>query len=683
MGACAKEIVSGTIFSDGESMTDEANLKNVFMQAPSAMAILEGPDHVFTLANEKYMQLIGVGRDIIGLPVMIALPETALGGFLELLDGVFRTGRPHYGQEVSVFLDRRGDGQLEESFVDFVYQPFLRKDGNIIGVLVHAVDITEQVALRKKAEQSEQRLRNLISEAHVATGVYFGREMRIEYANDAMIRLWGKDRSVIGKTLREALPELEGQPFHDLLDNVYTTGRMYWGKEDRVDLMVNGKLETGYYHFTYKALRDPDGRIYGVLNMAIDVTEQFLYRTRVERSETHLKNVIMTAPVAMCILLGPSHVVETANDKMIELWGKPRESLMNRPLFEGLPDTREQGLEPFLAKVYESGKVFHANERPVSLRRRGNHETIYLNFVCEPYRNIDGEIVGVLVISIDVTDQVAARQKIEEVVAHRTAQLAGANLDLQRSNDQLSQFAYVASHDLQEPARKISTFIDLLQQSLQNIDGRSKNYIEKIDDAATRMLTLIRDVLKFSHVTTGSPEISAVDLNAVLSNVQRDLEVTIEKKHARIESDRLPTIEGIPVQLSQLFSNLMSNSLKFVSKNRRPRIEVRSRPLASDEVRRNPSLNPELQYCQIDFTDNGIGFNQSNAEQIFDIFQRLHGKSEFEGTGIGLAICKKIVQNHNGDISAESVKGEGTTFHVILPSSQQIDSALINRDRPQ
>lgn len=671
MGARAADIIPGTIFSARESMTGEANLTNVFMQAPSAMAILEGPDHVFTLANDKYMGLIGVGRDIIGLPVRKALPEIADAGFLDLLDEVFRTGRLRYGQEVSVFLDRKGDGQLEESFVDFVYQPFLKSDGRIIGVLVHAVDITEQVALRKKAEESEQRLRNLIAEAHVATGVYLGREMRIEYANDAMIRLWGKDRSVIGKTLREALPELEGQPFHDLLDNVYATGRMYLGKEDRVDLMVNGKLETGYYHFTYKALRNHDGRIYGILNMAIDVTDQFLYKTRVERSEAHLKHLVMTAPVAMCILLGPSHIVETANDKMIELWGKPRESLMNRPVFENLPDTREQGLEPLLAKVYESGKAFRANERPVSLIRYGKHETIYLNFVCEPYRNIDGEIIGVLVISIDVTDQVLARQKIEEVVAHRTAQLAGAILDLQRSNDQLSQFAYIASHDLQEPARKISTFIELLQQSLPDIDGRSKNYMERIDDAATRMLSLIRDVLKFSHVSTGVAEHSSIDLNAVLGEVQRDLELTIEEKHARIESDHLPTIEAIPVQISQLFSNLISNSLKFVSKNRRPCIEVRSRPLASDEIRRNPSLNPQLQYFQIDFTDNGIGFNQSNAEQIFDIFQRLHGKAEFEGTGIGLAICKKIVQNHNGDISAESIKGEGTTFHVILPSSNR------------
>lgn len=652
-------------------MTGEVNLNNVFMQAPSAMAILEGPDHTFRLANEKYMQLVGFGRDIIGHPVRKALPETADAGFVALLDDVFQTGRPRYGHEVSVLLDKKGDGLLEEAFVDFVYQPYLKGNTEIIGVLVQAVDITEQVISRKKVEQSEQRFQNLISEAHVATAVYTGREMKIEYANDAMVRLWARDRSVIGKTLREALPELEGQPFHELLDSVYTTGTMYWGKEDKVDLMVNGVLETGYFNFTYKPLRNGDGEIYGILNMAIDVTEQYLYKTKVERSEANLRNLIMTAPVAMCLLLGPSHVVETANEKMIELWGKPREGVMNKPIFEALPDAREQGLELLMATVFETGEAFNGNERPVSLMRHGQLQTVYVNFVYEPYRNVDGELIGVVAIAIDVTDQVKARQKIEEVVAARTAQLADANADLQRSNEQLSQFAYIASHDLQEPARKIATFIDLLAKSLTDVDARSKRYIEKIDSAAARMLTLIRDVLTFSQVSTEPSARSLIDLNTVLADVQHDFELTIGEKHASFESNHLPTIEGIPVQISQLFGNLVSNSLKFTTDGRRPEIKIHSRLVERDDLPPGRPLNPRVQYHQIDFIDNGIGFSQSTAEQIFDIFQRLHGKAEFEGTGIGLAICRKIVQNHDGDIWAESVKGHGATFHVILPAVGQ------------
>jgi PAS domain S-box-containing protein len=648
----------------------EANLTNVFMHAPAAMAILEGPEHVFTLINERYQQLIGTQRNVVGMSIRKALPEIADGGFYELLDEVYQSGKPFHGREVSVMLDKRGNGIPEESFVDFVYQPRIQGDGHVVGVLVHAVDITEQVLSRRKIEQSEQRLQNIISEAHVATAVYTGVEMKIEYANDAMIRVWGKDRSVVGKTLKQALPELDGQPFHQLLENVFTTGEMYWGKEDKVDLIVNGELTTNYFNFTYKPLRNLDGSIYGVLNMAIEVTEQFLYRKRVEQSEENLKNLILKAPVAMCLLLGPSHLVETANEAMISLWGKPRSTVMGKPIFEALPDARQQGLEALLDKVYRTGEAFSANERPVALVRNGKPDIVYQNFVYEPYRNVDGVIIGVLAISNDVTAQVHARHKIEHIVAERTEQLASANLELRRSNNELSQFAYIASHDLQEPARKITTFTDLLSRSLGEVDPKSKRYIEKIESSSLRMLTLVRDVLTFSEVSTAAKVVDRIDLNQVLKSVKGDFELLIEEKQATIESNHLPVISGITIQIVQLFSNLISNSLKFAFKDVRPVIKIEARLLTADEVKNTTSLDPSLSYYEVDFTDNGIGFNQQNAEQIFDIFKRLHGRSEFEGTGIGLAICKKIVQNHGGEIRAKSVKGLGAKFEVLLPASE-------------
>jgi PAS domain S-box-containing protein len=661
------QAVKKVIETRAQIQQSEANLTNVFMHAPAAMAILEGPEHIFRLVNEKYQQLIGKERNVVGLGIKIALPEIANAGFYELLDEVYQTGKPFHGREVSVMLDKHGDGILKESFVDFVYQPRIKGDGEITGVLVHAVDITEQVLSRKKIEQSEQRLRNIISEAHVATAVYTGPEMKIEYANDAMISVWGKDQSVVGLTLKQALPELEGQPFHQLLENVYTTGEMYWGKEDKVDLVVNGNLGTHYFNFTYKPLRSLDGSIYGILNMAIEVTEQFLYRKQVEQSEKNLKNLILKAPVAMCLLLGPAHVVRTANDAMIALWGKKRAEVMDKPIFEALPDAGQQGLESLLDKVYHTGESFSANERPVVLMRNGKPDIVYQNFVYEPYRNADGVIIGVLAISNDVTAQVNTRHKIEQIVAERTEQLANANLELRRSNHELSQFAYIASHDLQGPARKITTFTDLLSRSLGDVDPKAKRYIEKIESSSLRMLTLIRDVLTFSEVSTAVKEVDKIDLNQVLNHVKMDFELVIEEKQAVIESNRLPVIDGINIQILQLFSNLISNSLKFALKDKKPVIKIESRLLTVDEVT-STTLDPLFTYYQIDFTDNGIGFNQQNAEQIFDIFKRLHGKSEFEGTGIGLAICKKIVQNHGGEIHAKSAIGHGATFQVILPA---------------
>jgi light-regulated signal transduction histidine kinase (bacteriophytochrome) len=344
---------------------------------------------------------------------------------------------------------------------------------------------------------------------------------------------------------------------------------------------------------------------------------------------------------------------------------------LHKPLFEGLPDARNQGLEELLAHVYHKAEAFHANERPVMLFRRNRYETVYQNFVYEPHRDNEGNVIGVLAISIDVTQQVIARQKIEEVVAERTEQLETANKDLQRSNAELAQFAYIASHDLQEPARKISTFTEMLKKSMPSVDMRTNKYLDKIESSASRMLILIRDVLTLSQISSASKQFSLINLNSVLKNVVSDFELLIEEKQAKVNSNTLPTIEAIPIQITQLFSNLISNALKF-STDANPRITVEAHELPSTEKTRNPTLHADLQYCHISFKDNGIGFSPENAIQIFDIFQRLHGRTEYEGTGIGLAICKKIAQNHHGDIYAESTPGAGATFHVIIPLRQLV-----------
>jgi signal transduction histidine kinase len=646
----------------------ENNLLNLFKEAPAIMAILRGPNHVYELANSKYKQLIGTGRDIIGLPIREALPEIDTE-FYTLLDKVYATGKPFNGQEVSVMLDRHGKGELEEVFLNFVYQPAFSDDGEINGILVHAVDVTAQVVARKAVEESEKRYATLIKESDFAIALYYGRELKIQYVNEIMTGYWGKDLSVVGKCFKDAVPELEGQPFLDLLDHVFTSGETYVGKEEMAMLRVNGMIRPFYFNYTYKALRDLQDQVYAIHHTAIDVTDQVLSKKKIEQSEINLRNIILKAPVAMCILLGPEYVVSVANELMIELWGKPADQVLHKPIFEGLPDARNQGLEELLAQVYGNAETFHANERPVVLYRNNKFETVYQNFVYEPHRDNEGNVIGVLAISIDVTQQVIARQKIEEVVAERTEQLEVANKDLQRSNAELAQFAYIASHDLQEPARKISTFTEMLRKSLPSVDARSEKYIDKIEGSAARMLILIRDVLTLSQISSAAKQFSLINLNTVFKNITSDFELLIEEKNARVESNTLPTIEAIPIQITQLFSNLISNSLKFC-KDSNPVIKISARQLPASEKIKNPSLNDDLDYYDLSFADNGIGFSQENALQIFDIFQRLHGRMEYEGTGIGLAICKKITQNHRGDIYAESTPGNGATFHVILPARQ-------------
>ena len=648
--------------------TSQRNLLNFFMQAPAIVAIMRGPEHVFELANPAYMRLVGADRKIIGLPVRQALPELEGTGFYELLDSVYASGRPLTGNEVSVMIDRNGDGKLEEVFLNFVYQPTFNTDGEMDGIFVHAVDISDQVAARKAIEESEERYKILIKESTVGVGLYYGRELRIRYVNEVLTQYWGKDISVVGKTIAEAVPELIGQPFLQLLDNVFTSGVAYKGTQEEAWLKVDGKLQPFYYDYTYKPLRNSEGEVYAIHHTAVDVTQEVLAKRRLEKAEDNLRNIILQAPVGMCIFKGPDHVLEIANERMYEIWGKEEADLINKPIFEALPEAAGQGFEQLLNGVYTTGQTCTAYGLPVSLPRDGRIELRYVNFVYEAFIEGDSKISGVMAVAIDVTEQILATRKIEEVVKERTIELAMLNENLKESNNELSQFAYIASHDLQEPARKIRTFSEMLERSLgDTIDARSKTYVRKIDSAAARMLTLIRDILSYSQIAKGEKQMSVVDLNDVLKRVTYDLEVLIAETEAEIVSDALPEITGIPIQIDQLFSNLISNSLKFRAKGRKPVIRLQSRALTHQEIKSNAAFNPALEYFCVSFADNGIGFSPANSKQIFEIFQRLHLKTEYEGTGIGLAICKKIVQNHGGEINADSVPGEGATFYVILP----------------
>ncbi len=637
----------------------ETNLRNIIMQAPVAMCILSGPEFIVDIANERMLALWGRSRNqMSGKPIFDELVDAKREGFETLLQNVFRTGETFtaFGTPVTLY---RETG-TETVFVNFVYEAFRDGTGEIRGVMVVAVDVTEEVHARKKLEQSENKIRSLVESAPFPIGVYEGREMRITMVNQAIIDVWGKGDDLVGKTYREVLPELAEQEIYPKLDQVFTTGIPFHTRNQRVDLVVGGRLQSFYFNYSFTPLFDSTGNVYGVMNTAADVTDLNVAKLKVEQSERNFRNMVKQAPVAMTIMIGPEHVVEVANDLIIALWGKPAEEVMHKPIFEALPDARGQGLEQLLHDVYTTGIPFVADERPVSLLRNGKQQTVYQNFVYEPYRDSNGEILGVLAITVDVTPQVLARREIEEIVRERTE-------SLRRTNAELSQFAYIASHDLQEPARKISTFVEMLANVLgPDIDDRAKSFLSKIDNSSARMLRLIRDVLTISQLSGPDQQFELVDLNNVLEEVKSDYELLIEQKGCSIDADKLPVLKAIPVQMSQLFTNLVSNALKFSQDGKPLCLEIRVSE-GESVVSEEQGLPFTGTYVRIDFIDNGIGFKQENAVQIFNIFKRLHGKSEYQGTGIGLAMCKKIVENHGGYISATAEPGKGATFTVVLP----------------
>jgi len=261
-------------------------------------------------------------------------------------------------------------------------------------------------------------------------------------------------------------------------------------------------------------------------------------------------------------------------------------------------------------------------------------------------------------------------EELEKQVVERTAALEEAIRQLQHSNADLQQFAYVASHDLQEPLRKIRTFASMLHDRHDNdLTDEAKELIEKISVSSERMSKLIRDVLNFSQIIHADVVLEKTDLNNVLHKIRDDFDLLIAEKKAVIICEPLPVIEAISSQMDMLFSNLISNALKFSKKDVAPLISITSRMLPQDELKKNNTLNPLLSYCEINFRDNGIGFEQQYAEHIFSIFARLNADSKYGGTGIGLAACKKVVLSHHGSISVTSKVDEGALVQVVLPLS--------------
>ncbi|MEO5975557.1 MAG: CheR family methyltransferase [Chryseolinea sp.] len=273
----------------------------------------------------------------------------------------------------------------------------------------------------------------------------------------------------------------------------------------------------------------------------------------------------------------------------------------------------------------------------------------------------------------DITQRKIAQQRmiqfsegLEEKIKDRTA-------SLEQTNQQLEQFAHIASHELQEPLRKITTFSRLLQQSFE--DGKPeeviKKYLSKVEESSTRLTSLVQHMLDFASVTHHEKYFEKTKLSEIYANVLNDFELLIGEKKAIVTCDPLPEIEAIYFQLHQLFYDLISNALKFSKTGEPPIIHIAAHKLTKEQIKLRPALNGNLSYYDIVFTDEGIGFEQKYAQQIFTIFQRLHATGGmYAGTGIGLALCKKIVQKHHGEIYAEGKPKAGASFHVILPVQQ-------------
>jgi PAS domain S-box-containing protein len=583
-----------------------------------------------------------------------------------LIIKVKNTGRSFFSEDQLIPIDR--NGQREDVYWTFSYSAVIGEYGNIDGVLVVCNETTRKVQslieiknTKIQLEQSEKNLKNVILQAPVAMCILKGGEHVVEIANERMLELWGKTaKDVINKPLFVGLSEAKDQGFEDLLNSVYTTGQTFTSPGLPVTLPRNGKLEAVYVNFVYEAFRSGEGNITGVMVVATDVTEQVTAANKIQESEEALKTFKFFADnvtdfIGICDIQGKPFYINDSGLKKVGLESDQIEEISLTEFF--FPEDVHFVMNEFIPRVLVAG----ADETEIRFRHFKSGEPIWMMYNVTLLYDPAGEIIGLATICRDISEQRSFAEKLSKEVKDRT-------LELERKNNELEQFTYAASHDMQEPLRKVQAFISIIMKTnREQLDERGRMYLDKIVSSVARMKTIIDDLLNYSHQTNASQQLVPTDLNEVLANVEADLEMIIQKKAAVIVKDPLPVITVSPSQINQLFYNLINNSLKFVRPDSNPYIEIHLKEVNENDLERTKSLDPGKPYIKIVFSDNGIGFEPEYAENIFSLFTRLHGRSEYEGTGIGLALCKKIIDNHSGSIYAESTPGEGSRFHVILP----------------
>ena len=397
----------------------------MLMKSPFAFAVFKGKDAVITLANDSIKEMWGKGKDLEGKPLFDVIPELKDSGFPGILDKVYTTGIPFYGDEMLAPILR--NGKLEDVYFNFVYQPYLEADETISGVTVIAYEVTAQVIVKKalaaqheaetnalkQVEETNKRYYSMLMESPFAFSIMKGKDLVVTLANNSMKGFWGKGNEVEGKTLLQVLPELKDQPFPAMLDKVYTTGIPIYASEILAQLQHNNKLEDKYFNIVYQPHYEGDNTISGVITIAYDVTEMILARKKIEDSDKRYNMMLMHSPFTFAVLKGKNKVITLANDRVKAVWGKGND-IEGKSLLEIMPEINDTPFPAMLDEVMQSGIPFFGKEvqSPKNLHRHAREE--YFNFVFQPYLETDQTISGITIIGNDVTEQVLAKRKIEE-----------------------------------------------------------------------------------------------------------------------------------------------------------------------------------------------------------------------------------------------------------------------------
>lgn len=448
-----------------------------------------------------------------------------------------------------------------------------------------------------------------------------------------------KSEDVVGKVFTEVFPAAKGgQGENDL--------RLAFQGETIHNAIYRSPITGKYYENFISPLKDETGKIYAAVAIAHDITEMINATEYLKQSEEKFNKLFAASPLGLVLSEIPSGKIVDVNEIYCETIGYSRAECVGKTSQE-LDLVDQNARQTILDQLSTQGFIKNAE---VEITRKNGEKIPALNSI---ERITIGQKEYLLSALIDITERKNAERKIEE-----------KNNELQKMNKELEAFTYISSHDLQEPLRKIQTFAGrILEKEEERLSDTAKGYFSRMADAAIRMQSLIQDLLHFSRLTTTERKFELTDLNKVVEDIKTELKEVIENKGAIVQASEICTVNVIPFQFRQLLYNLISNALKFSRPEVQPQIIIKSKIVTGAD-----SPLEGQRTCLITISDNGIGFEKHFSEKIFEVFQKLHNKDQYEGTGIGLAIVKKIVENHQGRITAAGELNRGATFNIYIPA---------------
>jgi PAS domain S-box-containing protein len=641
----------------GKIEESEKRFRDAVYQAPVAMVIFRGKDNIVEMVNAPYLELVGkTESEFLGKPLYESLPdvEVAIG---TIIKDIYKTEAAYFGYEFPVILNRYG--KKETAYFNFVYHP-LKENNEVTGIMAVATDVTASFIAKKALEENEQRLNIVIKASELG--------------------IWELDMLTDETKISERVLEILALPKDKNFSRKQLVSKIHPDDLKIRKMAFKSALQTGILHYEVRIINNTvihwieakgtlffnvDHKPIQIIGTLRDVTNEKNVQTQLIEREQKFRLLADSMP-QMVWTANPEGKLNYFNQAVFDYSGYSQAEIIEKGW---LSIVHEEEWEENMQKWFES--ISTETDFIIEHRFRKNDGTYRWQLSrAIPQRDREGKITMWVGTSTDIQDQKMFTNELEKQVQERTKELFTKNEDLEKMNKELQSFAYISSHDLQEPLRKIQTFTTQINDGeINNLSEKGKEKFRRIQNSANRMQTLIQDLLVYSRTNIQEIIFEKATLSVIVEEVKEDLEQDLVERNITITIINDCAVEVIPFQFRQMLFNLISNSLKFTRENNIPVITIECFSATGSELK-NSKLNQDIKYCHIKFRDNGIGFEPEYSEKIFEVFQRLHGKEKYAGTGIGLAIVRKIVDNHNGFITASGVLNEGATFDIYVPISK-------------